>query len=95
MPFDARAAKLLQPGEHITLQEHPGLRLVATATRRSWIYRYKSPVDGGMRQVKLGEWPAMGYPAAAVAWEAQRQERSKGVDLQLQKRAARRAEGAV
>jgi integrase len=95
MPFDARAAKLLQPGEHITLQEHPGLRLVATATRRSWIYRYKSPVDGGMRQVKLGEWPFMSYPTAAVEWEKRRDERSSGVDLQLKKRAARREARAV
>jgi integrase len=92
MPFDARAAKLLQAGEHITLQEHPGLRLVATATRRSWVYRYKSPVDGGMRQVKLGDWPSMSYPAAAVEWEKRRAERDSGVDLQLQKRAVRRKE---
>jgi integrase len=93
--FDARDAKLLQPGEHLTLQEHPGLRLVATATRRSWIYRYKSPVDGGMRQVKLGEWPAMSYPAAAVEWEARRTTRDSGVDLQLAKRTARREERAA
>lgn len=92
MSFDARAAKLLQAGQHITLQEHPGLRLVATATRRSWIYRYKSPVDGGMRQVKLGEWPAMSYPVAAVEWEKRRDVRAGGVDLQLQKRAARQEE---
>jgi len=95
MPFDARAAKLLQPGQHITVQEHPGLRFVATATRRSWIYRYKSPIDGGMRQVKLGEWPAMGYPQAAVAWEERRNTRDSGVDIQLQKRAERRNERAA
>jgi integrase len=92
MPFDARAAKLLQAGEHLILPEHPGLRLAATATRRSWIYRYKSPVDGGMRQLKLGEWPAMSYPAAAVEWEKRRAERDSGADVQLQKRAARRQE---
>jgi integrase len=90
MPFDARAAKLLQAGEHIILPEHPGLRLAATESRRSWIYRYKSPVDGGMRQVKLGEWPGMGYPAAAVLWEKLRTEREQGADPALQKRAARR-----
>jgi integrase len=95
MPFDARDAKLLQPGQHITVQEQPGLRLTATGTRRSWIYRYKSPVDGGMRQVKLGEWPAMSYPAAAVEWEKRRAARDDGVDVQLQKRAARRQERAA
>jgi integrase len=89
MPFDARAAKLLQPGEHIILPEHPGLRLAASATRRAWIYRYKSPVDGGMRQVKLGEWPAMSYPNAAVEWEKRRADRDSGTDLSLQKKLAR------
>jgi integrase len=90
MPFDARTAKLLQPGEHLILPEHPGLRLTATASRRSWIYRYKSPVDGGMRQVKLGEWPAMSYPLAALEWEKKRTDRSGGADPQLQKKVARR-----
>jgi hypothetical protein len=90
MSFDARAAKLLQPGEHLILPEHPGLRLSATASRRSWIYRYKSPVDSGMRQVKLGEWPGMSYPQAALEWEKKRTERTAGVDPQLQKKTARR-----
>jgi hypothetical protein len=90
MPFDARAAKLLQPGEHLILPEHPGLRLSATASRRSWIYRYKSPVDSGMRQVKLGEWPGMSYPQAALEWEKKRTERTAGADPQLQKKTARR-----
>jgi integrase len=92
MPFDARAAKLLQPGEHITLQEHPGLRLVATATRRSWVYRYKSPVDGGMRQVKIGQWPILDYIGAAGEWQRLRALRDAGTDPSLQKRAARREE---
>lgn len=91
MPFDARAAKLLQPGEHLTiLPEHPGLRIEASATRRSWTYRYKSPVDGGMRQVKIGEWPTMGFAAAAVEWERLRAARDAGQDPALQKRSARR-----
>jgi glutathione S-transferase len=93
MPFDARAAKLLQAGEHLTiLPEHPGLRLAARAKLRTWIYRFKSPVDGGMRQIKLGEWPAMSYPAAALEWEKRRAERDGGVDPALEKRVARRRE---
>jgi len=91
VPFDARAAKLLQPGQHLTiLPEHPGLRLSATASRRSWIYRYKSPVDGGMRQVKIGEWPQVGYPDAAGEWARLRAARDAGSDASLVKRAARR-----
>lgn len=90
VPFDARAAKLLQPGEHLILPEHPGLRLAATDSRRSWIYRYKSPVDGGMRQVKIGEWPKVGYPDAAVEWAKLRDQRATGKDAALEKRTARR-----
>lgn len=91
MPFDARAAKLLQPGEHLLiLPEHPGLRLEATAARRSWIYRYKSPVDAGMRQVKIGEWPKKGYPEAALDWASLRDQRDAGRDPALERRAARK-----
>ena len=36
MHFDARAAKLLKPGEHIIVEASPGLRLVATDSRRTW-----------------------------------------------------------
>ncbi|MFN4115855.1 MAG: integrase arm-type DNA-binding domain-containing protein [Inhella sp.] len=92
MQFDARAAKQLQPGQHLTVDDAPGLRLVCTAAGRSWIYRYKSPVDGRMRQVKLGTWPALSAAAAGAGWEAARNERSSGVDPAKQRRAARKAE---
>lgn len=92
MSFDARAAKLLQPGEHITLLDHPGLRLEASKSGKSWIYRFKSPVDGRMRQVKVGEWPAMGYPKATLEWENLRQRRANGEDIAETKRSARSAE---
>ncbi|WP_260435910.1 hypothetical protein [Burkholderia sp. Bp9143] len=42
---------------------------------------YKSPVDGRMRQVKLGEWPAMAFAAAISAWERNRVERDSGAEL--------------
>lgn len=87
--FDARAAKLLEPGKHITLEENPGLRLVASKAGRSWIYRFKSPVDGRMRQVKIGEWPAVSYARAVVEWEGLRERREKGLDVAVEKRAAR------
>jgi integrase len=89
MQFDARAAKLLTAGQHFTITDCPGLRLVARATRRTWIYRYKSPVDGGMRQTKIGDWPAMSLAAAVVQWERLRAERDAGVDLAFERQAAR------
>jgi len=92
MQFDARTAKQLTAGQHFTITDCPGLRLEATATRRSWIYRYKSPVDGRMRQVKIGEWPAMSPAVAHVEWEKARQKRDGGVDLSIEVKSARLAE---
>lgn len=90
--FDARAARALQAGDHLTIPEAPGLRLVASASRRAWVYRYRSPVDQRMRQMKLGLWPAMGLPAALAAWERVKAARDAGADPAAEKRAKRRAE---
>lgn len=87
--FDARAAKQLQPGAHLTIDGCPGLRLEATVRTRAWTYRYKSPVDGRMRQVKIGDWPAMSCPAAMGAWELLRQAREAGEDPAATRRAER------
>lgn len=89
MQFDARKAKLLQAGEHITLDEFPGLRLEVTKSRRSWIYRYKSKVSGTMKQTKIGEWPQMSHAAAISEWERLRNARGDGVDPAIAKREAR------
>lgn len=89
MPFDAREARLLEPGQHFTISECPGLRLEASASLRSWIYRFKSPVDQRMRQVKLGTWPAMSFNVAAVAWEKLRQVRDEGRDPAAERRVER------
>ena len=78
--FDARAAKALTAGNHLTFDLAPGLRLKATASTRTWVYRYKSQVDGRMRQVRLGHWPAMGPTAALIAWQQVRNARATGAD---------------
>lgn len=80
-----QAAKL-PSGEHMTFEGFPGLRLQTSASRKSWTYRYKSPVDGRMRQVKLGEWPAMAFAAAIAAWERSRAERDSGAELSALRR---------
>lgn len=95
MQFDARAAKLLPAGQHFTITDCPGLRLQATTTKRSWIYRYKSPIDGKMRQVKIGEWPKVSPAAAEVAWEKMRADRGAGVDAAVEKQAARAGDRAA
>ncbi|WP_244131721.1 integrase arm-type DNA-binding domain-containing protein [Burkholderia multivorans] len=95
MRFDARTAKQLLPGAHLNIDGCPGLRLQATTSRRSWIYRYKSPVDGRMRQIKIGEWPALSIAAAAVEWERLRDERNAGNDPALKKRQAHGSVGVM
>lgn len=95
MQFDARAARLLEPGRHLTIDGYPGLRLEATATTRTWVYRYKSPVNGKMRQKKLGRWPAMSIAGAVVEWEKLRQQREAGVDVAVEAKQQRQAAKAA
>ncbi len=87
--FDAKAARALKAGEHIVITEAPGLRLEAAQKTRAWVYRFRSPVDGRMRQIKLGRWPAMGLPAALVAWQSVKDRRDAGADPALERKAAR------
>lgn len=68
------------------------MRLVASETRRTWIYRYKSA--GLMKQVKLGEWPAMDWAAALSAWGDQRSSRASGADPAEARREARQRAAA-
>jgi len=88
MFFDARAAKLLPAGQHLVIDGCPGLRLVASATRKSWAYRYKDHA-GRMKQVSLGQWPAVSAQAAVAAWQALRDGKARGDDPATQRRAAR------
>jgi hypothetical protein len=90
MRFDAKAAKQLKPDTHMSFEAFPGLRLEATTSRRSWTYRFKSPVDGRMRQQKLGEWPAMSYAAAIAVWQQVRARRDAGEDPVLTRKASNR-----
>ena len=39
--FNPRSARALKPGEHLIVEQAPGLRLAATASGHSWIYRYR------------------------------------------------------
>ena len=79
MPFDTRAAKLLQPGEYMLITDCPGLRLVASATRKTWTYRFQAVQTKQMKQVAIGHWPAMPVSAAMAQWHALREQRSDGV----------------
>ena len=73
MQFDARRAKGLQAGDHMTVPDAPGLRLVCSTAGRAWTYRYKSPTDGRMRQIKIGMWPTMSAAQAGAEWDRLRQ----------------------
>lgn len=89
MTFDARSMKLLAPGGYITSPEYPGLRFEAFTSQRTWTYRYRSPIDGKLRQVKIGAWPAMSVHAAVVAWEKLRDLRAAGSDPALEEKEKR------
>lgn len=88
MFFDARAAKLLRPGDHLVVDGAPGLRLVASVSRRAWVYRFKDP-SGRMKQAKLGEWPAMAFAGALAEWQGLRDARAAGDDPRAIKRPKR------
>lgn len=90
MYFDVKSAKLLKAGEHLVIDGCPGLRLVASASRKAWTYRYKA-LDGRMKQVAIGQWPAMSVQTAATAWQALRDQRSRGADPVAQRKADRQA----
>jgi hypothetical protein len=89
MQFDARTAKALPPGGHIVVDGVAGLRLVASAAGKAWIYRYQ--FGDKMKQMKLGQWPAMGLPAAIAKWQELKDARSLGIDPALERKAARKA----
>lgn len=77
------------PWHRHTFELAPGLRLQATAPTGTWLYRYKSPVDDRMRQVRLGHWPAMSAAAALVAWQQAREARAAGADIASRRRSDR------
>ena len=89
--FDARIAKALQTGDVLAFRGYPGLRLVVTATRKTWTYRYAQPETGKQKQLALGLWPAVGFGDAVAAWGKARGSRSKGVDVGSERRAEVRA----
>lgn len=95
MLFNVRAAKALKAGDHLTVGGAPGLRLEASTRGWAWTYRYKSPIDGGMRQVKLGMWPAISAAQAGVEWEKLKAQRDAGRDPAMEKRQARQAARAA
>ncbi|WP_235943160.1 tyrosine-type recombinase/integrase [Zoogloea dura] len=88
--------KALPEGRHLTSPDFPGLRLVSSSAGKSWIYRFKN-AEGKMKQVKVGEWPAMSVHSAVAEWEKLRLARNAGQDPAEAKQEARRvrAEGAA
>lgn len=86
LDFDPGRAKRLKPGEFIAFPEAPGLRLEASRSGRRWVYRYRSPIDGALRQIKLGAWPFLPAHRALLAWEKRRDERGEGRDPARERR---------
>ena len=89
MKFDANEIRRMPPGTDEGIDGFVGLRMAATIKRRTWIDRYRSPLDGKMKQIKLGEWPALPFAAAIAAWEEQCRIRSSGLDVALNRKLER------
>jgi cyclopropane fatty-acyl-phospholipid synthase-like methyltransferase len=71
MHFDARAAKLLKPGGYFFVHGCSVLRLEVSVSRKTWIYRYMSTDGGRLKQVAIGQRPAMSVGAAVAKWDGQ------------------------
>ena len=95
MFFDVRAAKQLQPGEHLVVDGCEGLRLVASASKMTWTYRYKSPASGLMKQTSIGPYPKMRASEAAAVWETLRAKRAAGIDPKEYQREQRKPEALL
>ena len=78
--FNAIAVQSLPAGKHLTIPKHRGLRLRANERMYNWIYRYKNPDDGRIRQGKLGDWPNMSLNSAVRQWRQLKSLRDQGID---------------
>jgi integrase len=79
--FDARTAKLIKPKEHLLVDGFLGLRLIATATKKTWTYRFKDATTGLMKQQKIGSWPRISVDEAKVLWQKMLDKREAGEDI--------------
>ena len=84
------AARALPVKGWLTFEGKAGLRLARVSTRVwTWRYRYRSPVDARVRQVKLGNWPAISWEKAVARWDEASRACTDGTDPQLERRATR------
>src|SRR5207249_3813079 len=86
----ALACERLQSGT-LTDARSPGLRLVATGGKKSWIYRYRLH-RGPLRQFKLGEFTRMTLAEARKAWAEQKKIRDRSLDPRIEKQKTVQAE---
>ncbi|WP_416399976.1 Arm DNA-binding domain-containing protein [Alicycliphilus denitrificans] len=73
----------------------PGPSLVASAKSRTWIYRYRSPIDQKVRQVRIGRWPAVSERGACDQWQQLADDRQKGSDPVLAEKLKRAGSAAA
>ncbi|MDH3317664.1 MAG: tyrosine-type recombinase/integrase [Gammaproteobacteria bacterium] len=85
--FDAAKARALKDGRWLVYEGYSGLRLHCHGRARTWVYRYRSPVDARVRQIRLGRWPAVSWEIAVARWDDRRRQRDDGNDPQLDRRA--------
>ncbi|MDR3449664.1 MAG: integrase family protein [Alphaproteobacteria bacterium] len=87
--FSPRTFKELSDGTNAAVEGYDGLRIIVSGNLRTWTYRYRSPVDGKVKQTKLGAWPDMTWDDAKSEWLRARESRAAGIDVGAVKRAKR------
>lgn len=87
--FDAGEIRALARGDWRTVEGYPGLRFHRRGKPVLCMYRFASPIDGRIRQIKLGNWPRVGWERLVALWEDARRARDEGVDPVLERRRKR------
>lgn len=75
--FTPASIKKLPQGIY-PISAYPGLRMVVSASTRTWSYRFR---DGRnlLKQTRLGSFPELSLAQAVAAWESARTQRTKPV----------------
>ena len=83
----ALSVKRLKSGYLSDILPHSGLRIVVNKSgSKTWVYRYRSPLNNKLKQVKLGLYPTMELAAARAELIRLKGERDSGIDPQQRKK---------
>lgn len=88
--LSARAIDKMKTGDAVKsdIGEYSGLRVVCGKTGlKSFVYRYRSPIDNSLKKITLGNYPNMSLAEARIALQRLKLLRSQGVCPVTEKKA--------